>query len=115
MISNIARFHTGIEIHPGAQLGQRIFIDHGLGVVIGETTIIGDDVLMYHDVTLGGVANIPGKRHPTIGNNVILGAGSQILGNIIVGNGAKVGANAVVNSDVPAGKTVVGAKATILY
>lgn len=114
VVSNIARLHTGIEIHPGARIGKRVFIDHGMGVVIGETSIIGDDVLIYHGVTLGGVANTPGKRHPTVGNNVIIGAGAKILGNIIIGNGAKVGANALVVQDVPAGKTIVAAKGIFL-
>lgn len=107
-LSNHARKHSGVEIHPGAQIGKRFFIDHGSGVVIGETAIIGDNVMLYHGVTLGGVSDAPGKRHPTVGNNVIIGAGAKVLGNIIIGNDAKVGANAVVTKDVPAGATVVG-------
>ncbi len=99
---------TGIEIHPAARIGRRMVIDHGDGVVIGETAEIGDDVLMYHQVTLGGTSLAGGKRHPTIGDKVILGAGAKILGPIVVGEGARVGANAVVLSDVPPGQTVVG-------
>jgi serine O-acetyltransferase len=99
---------TGIEIHPGARIGRRIVIDHGDGVVIGETAELGDDVLIYHQVTLGGTSLVGGKRHPTVGNGVILGAGAKVLGPIMVGEGARVGANAVVVSDVPAGATVVG-------
>jgi serine O-acetyltransferase len=99
---------TGIEIHPGARIGRRIVIDHGDGVVIGETAELGDDVLIYHQVTLGGTSLVGGKRHPTVGNGVILGAGAKVLGPIMVGAGARVGANAVVVSDVPAGATVVG-------
>lgn len=114
MLSNVARWFTGIEIHPGAQIGKNFFIDHGMGVVIGETTIIGENVTIYHNVTLGGVSNISEKRHPTIGNHVVIGAGAKVLGNIIVGNGAKVGANAVIVNDVPAGKTAVGFKASLL-
>ena len=114
IVSNIARLYTGVEIHPGARIGKRVFIDHGMGVVIGETSVIGDDVLIYHGVTLGGIANISDKRHPTIGNNVVIGAGAKILGNIIIGNGAKVGANALVVQDVPAGKTIIAAKGLIL-
>jgi serine O-acetyltransferase len=113
-VSNIARLYTGVEIHPGARIGKRVFIDHGMGVVIGETSVIGDDVLIYHGVTLGGIANTSDKRHPTIGNNVVIGAGAKILGNIIIGNGAKVGANALVVQDVPAGKTIIAAKGLIL-
>jgi serine O-acetyltransferase len=108
MLSHLTRFLTGIEIHPGARIGRRLVIDHGDGVVIGETAEIGDDVLMYHQVTLGGTSLAGGKRHPTIGDKVILGAGAKILGPIVVGEGARVGANAVVLSDVPPGQTVVG-------
>jgi serine O-acetyltransferase len=108
MLSHISRLLTGIEIHPAARIGRRLVIDHGDGVVIGETAEIGDDVLMYHQVTLGGTSLAGGKRHPTIGNKVILGAGAKILGPIVVGDGARVGANAVVLSDVPPGQTVVG-------
>lgn len=113
MISNYGRWLTGVEIHPAARIGKRVFIDHGMGVVIGETAIVGDDVLIYHGVTLGGISSKGGKRHPTVGNNVVIGAGAKILGNIVIGNGAKVGANAIVLQDVPAGKTVVGNKAAI--
>lgn len=108
MLSHVSRFLTGIEIHPAARIGRRLVIDHGDGVVIGETAEIGDDVLMYHQVTLGGTSLAGGKRHPTIGDKVILGAGAKILGPIVVGEGARVGANAVVLSDVPPGQTVVG-------
>ena len=107
-VSRIGRFLTGIEIHPGARIGRRLFIDHGMGVVIGETAEIGDDVLIYHGVTLGGLSGQPGKRHPTIGNGVAIGAGAQVLGPILVGDGARIGANAVVTKDVPANCTVVG-------
>ncbi|HZQ75635.1 MAG TPA: serine O-acetyltransferase [Burkholderiales bacterium] len=106
--SHLGRFLTGIEIHPGATLGKRLFIDHGMGVVIGETAQIGDDVTLYHGVTLGGTSWNKGKRHPTLGNGVVVGAGAKILGPIVVGNGAKVGSNAVVVKNVPAGATVVG-------
>ncbi len=98
--SNWTRTATGVEIHPGAVIGRRFFIDHGMGVVIGETSIIGDDVLMYHDVTLGARTFIKGKRHPTIGNGVILGAGARVIGNVTVGAGAVVGANTLVTRDV---------------
>lgn len=107
-ISHVTRFLTGIEIHPGAQIGKRFFIDHGLGVVIGETTVIGDDVLVYQGVTLGGTGKETGKRHPTIGNNVVLGSGSKVLGNINIGSNVRVGAGSVVISDVPDDSTVVG-------
>jgi serine O-acetyltransferase len=106
--SHIARFLTGIEIHPGAQLGRRIVIDHGMGVVIGETAILGDDAYLYHQVTLGTASTAKGKRHPTVGRNVILGAGAKVLGDIVIGDGARVGANAVVVADVQPGQTVVG-------
>lgn len=108
LISQISRFFTGIEIHPGAQIGKGLFIDHGMGVVIGETAIIGDNVLLYQGVTLGGTGLEKGKRHPTIGNNVVIGAGAKILGNITVGDNSYIGANAVVVKDVPANSTVVG-------
>ncbi|MCU0987829.1 MAG: serine O-acetyltransferase [Acetobacteraceae bacterium] len=108
VVSHLGRMLTGIEIHPGARIGRRIVIDHGDGVVIGETAELGDDVLIYHQVTLGGTSLVGGKRHPTVGNGVILGAGAKVLGPIMVGEGARVGANAVVVSDVPAGATVVG-------
>jgi len=107
-ISHIGRFLTGIEIHPGAKLGRRFLIDHGMGVVIGETAEIGDDVYIYHQVTLGGTSTVGGKRHPSIGNNVIIGAGAKVLGAIEIGDGARIGANAVVVAPVPAGTTVVG-------
>jgi serine O-acetyltransferase len=108
LVSNVGRLLTGIEIHPAAQLGRRIIIDHGMGVVIGETAVVGDDVYMYHQVTLGGTSSARGKRHPTIGRNVIIGAGAKILGDILVGEDARVGANAVVVQDVQPGITVVG-------
>ena len=106
--SHLARVLTGIEIHPGARIGRRLFIDHGMGVVIGETAEVGDDVLIYHGVTLGGLSGQPGKRHPTIEDHVTIGAGAQVLGPITVGRGALIGANAVVVSPVVAGCTVVG-------
>jgi serine O-acetyltransferase len=99
---------TGIEIHPGAQIGRGFFIDHGMGVVIGETAVIGDNVLLYQQVTLGGTGLEKGKRHPTIGNNVVIGAGAKVLGNITVGDNSYIGANAVVIKDVPPDSTVVG-------
>jgi serine O-acetyltransferase len=106
--SHIARFLTGIEIHPGATIGRRFFIDHGMGVVIGETAEVGDDVLMYQGVVLGGTSLSKGKRHPTIGNNVVIGAGAVLLGSFKVGDKAHVGAGSVVIKEVPAGATVVG-------
>lgn len=114
IISQFGRFLTGVEIHPGAKIGHGFFIDHGMGVVIGETTEIGNNVTLYHDVTLGGTTvfdkngKVTAKRHPTIGNNVIIGSGSQILGPIKIGNNAKIGSNAIVTKDVPANTTVVG-------
>lgn len=108
------RMIHGIEIHPGAKIGKCLFIDHGLGVVIGETAVIGDNCLMYHGSTLGGTGKEHCKRHPTIGNNVMIGAGAKILGNIMIGDNVKVGANTVVTHDIPAGKTVVGPKGRIL-
>jgi len=108
IISNISRFFTGIEIHPGAQIGRRFFIDHGMGVVIGETSIIGDDVLLYQGVTIGGTGKETGKRHPTLLNNVVVGSGAKVLGNITIGNNVRVGAGSVVISDVPDDSTVVG-------
>ncbi len=108
MTAHLGRFLTGIEIHPAATIGRRLIIDHGMGVVIGETAEIGDDVYLYHQVTLGGTSTARGKRHPTIGNNVIVGAGAKILGGILVGENARVGANAVVVSAVAANTTVVG-------
>ncbi len=106
--SHIGRVLTGIEIHPGATIGHRFFIDHGMGVVIGETAEIGDDVTLYHHVTLGGVTWSPGKRHPTVEDGVVIGAGAQVLGPITVGRDARIGANAVVLKDVPPGATMVG-------
>jgi serine O-acetyltransferase len=106
--SYIARFLTGVEIHPGASIGKRFFIDHGMGIVIGETAIIGNDCSIYHGVTLGGTTTDKGKRHPTLESRVIIGSGAQVLGPITLGAGAKIGSNAVVVKDVPAGATVVG-------
>jgi serine O-acetyltransferase len=114
LVSHIARFLTGIEIHPGAIIGRRFFIDHGMGVVIGETAEIGDDVTLYHGVTLGGTSWKEGKRHPTLGNGVVIGAGAKVLGPIIIGDNAKIGSNAVVVKDVPAGATAAGIPARIL-
>src|SRR5260221_10963697 len=108
LISQLGRFFTGIEIHPGATVGRRFFIDHGAGVVIGETSEIGDDVLIYQGVTLGGTGKGKGKRHPTIGNNVVIGTGAKILGNIVVGDHVKIGAGSVVIRPVPDHSTVVG-------
>lgn len=113
LISQLTRLFTGIEIHPGATIGKGLFIDHGMGVVIGETSIIGDDVKMYHGVTLGGLGNQHGKRHPTIGNNVTIGCGAKILGDVIIGNNSNIGANAVVLIDVPDNSTAVGVPARI--
>lgn len=107
-LSNISRFLTGIEIHPGAQLGRRVFIDHGMGVVIGETAIVGNDVTLYHGVTLGGTSWKAGKRHPTLENNSVVGAGAQVLGPITVGKNARIGSNSVVVRDVPENATCVG-------
>ena len=108
VISQFGRFVTGIEIHPGAKIGKGLFIDHGMGVVIGETSVIGDNVTMFQGVTLGGTGKERGKRHPTIGSNVVIGAGAKILGNITVGDNVQVGANAVVIRDIPPNSTVVG-------
>jgi serine O-acetyltransferase len=107
-VSQVGRFLTGIEIHPGATIGRRFFIDHGMGVVIGETSVIGDDVLLYHQVTLGGTSLDRVKRHPTLGNGVLIGMGAKILGPVTIGDYCQVGANAVVNKDIPANCTVVG-------
>ena len=112
--SHLARWLTGIEIHPGASIGHRVFIDHGMGVVIGETAIIGDDCTLYHGVTLGGTSWNKGKRHPTLENGVVIGAGAKILGPITLGAGAKIGSNAVVVKDVPANATAIGIPARIL-
>ena len=108
IISNISRFFTGIEIHPSARIGRRFFIDHGMGVVIGATTIIGDDVLLYQGVTLGGTGNEHGKRHPTLGNNIVVGSGAKVLGNIEIGSNSRIGAGSVVVDSVPENSTVVG-------
>lgn len=108
LISQRARFLTGIEIHPGATLGAGILIDHGMGVVIGETAELGDRITIYHGTTLGGTGKEKGKRHPTVGDNVVIGAGSKVLGNIKIGSNSKIGANSVVLDDVPEGATVVG-------
>ncbi len=107
-ISQVARFLTGVEIHPGAQIGNGLFIDHGMGVVIGETSIIGNDVTLFQGVTLGGTGKETGKRHPTLGNNVVVGTGAKILGNIHIADNSYIGANAVIIKDVPANATVVG-------
>ncbi|MFM1912135.1 MAG: Serine acetyltransferase [Pseudomonadota bacterium] len=113
-ISHIGRWLTGIEIHPGATIGRRVFIDHGMGVVIGETAVIGDDCTLYHGVTLGGTSWNKGKRHPTLEQGVVIGAGAKVLGPIIIGKGAKIGSNAVVVKDVPENATAVGIPARIL-
>ena len=113
-ISHIARWLTGIEIHPGANIGRRVFIDHGMGVVIGETAVIGDDCTLYHGVTLGGTSWNKGKRHPTLEQGVVIGAGAKVLGPIVIGKGAKRGSNAVVVKDVPADATAVGIPARIV-
>lgn len=108
MVSQFSRFMTGIEIHPGATIGNRLFIDHGMGVVIGETCEIGDDVVIYQGVTLGGTGKEKGKRHPTIGNNVVIGSGAKVLGSFTVGDNSNIGSNAVVLREVPDNCTVVG-------
>ena len=108
LISQVNRFITGIEIHPGAAIGKGLFIDHGMGVVIGETSVVGDNVTIFQGVTLGGTGKERGKRHPTIGNNVVIGTGAKVLGNITIGDNVQIGANAVVVRDVPANSTVVG-------
>ncbi len=114
-ISYLTRIITGIEIHPGAAIGNRFFIDHGEGVVIGETAIIGDDVLIYQQVTLGGTGKESGKRHPTVGNNVIIGAGAKVLGNITIGDHVRIGAGSVVVNDVPDHSTVVGVPGRVVH
>jgi serine O-acetyltransferase len=114
LLSQIARFLTGIEIHPGARIGCGLFIDHGMGVVIGETAIVGCDVLLFHGVTLGGVDGRPGRRHPLLGNGVVVGAGAKVLGAITVGSDARIGAQAVVLKDVPPHATAVGIPARVL-
>ena len=108
LLSHFGRFMTGIEIHPGAQIGNALFIDHGMGVVIGETAIIGDNVTLFQGVTLGGTGKETGKRHPTLGSNIVVGAGAKILGNIDIGDNSYIGANAVVLKSIPANSTVVG-------
>lgn len=113
-LAHFGRWFTGIEIHPGATIGRRFFIDHGMGVVIGETSVIGDDCTLYHGVTLGGTSWNKGKRHPTLGRGVVIGAGAKVLGPIELGDGARVGSNAVVVKDVPDGATAVGIPARIL-
>ena len=114
MVSHLGRLLTGIEIHPGAKIGQRFFIDHGMGVVIGETSIIGNDCTLYHGVTLGGTTWKKGKRHPTLGDNVVIGAGAKVLGPIMIGKNSKIGSNAVVVSDIPEDSTAVGIPAKII-
>jgi serine O-acetyltransferase len=114
LLSHLSRWLTGIEIHPGATIRRRFFIDHGMGVVIGETAEIGDDCTLYHGVTLGGTSWSKGKRHPTLGKGVVVGAGAKILGPIVVGDGARVGSNAVVVKDVPPGATAIGIPARII-
>lgn len=114
MLSNYAKFWTSIEIHPGAKIGRRLVIDHGVGVVIGETAVIGDDCLIYHGVTLGGKTLDPVKRHPTVGNRVTIGAGAKLIGNITIGDDCAVGANAVVTKSMPNGTVAVGVNARLL-
>ncbi len=113
-VSHVGRWLTGIEIHPGAAIGRRFFIDHGMGVVIGETAEIGDDCTLYHGVTLGGTSWNKGKRHPTLGNGVVVGAGAKILGPIVIGDGARIGSNAVVVKEVPPGATAIGIPARVI-
>lgn len=115
LISHLARLLTGIEIHPGAQIGKGVFIDHGMGVVIGETAIIGDYGLIYQGVTLGGTGKESGKRHPTLGNNVVVGAGAKVLGNLLIGDNVRIGAGSVVLRDVPSDCTVVGIPGRVVY
>ena len=115
LISHLARFFTGIEIHPGAQIGKGVFIDHGMGVVVGETAIIGDYALIYQGVTLGGTGKESGKRHPTLGENVVVGSGAKVLGNIHIGNNVRIGAGSVVLRDVPSDCTVVGVPGRVIY
>jgi len=114
LVSHLSRWLTGIEIHPGATIGRRFFIDHGMGVVIGETAEIGDDCTLYHGVTLGGTSWNKGKRHPTLGKGVVVGAGAKILGPILIGDGARIGSNAVVVKEVPPGATAIGIPARII-
>ena len=114
MLSNFSRFLTGIEIHPNARIGRRFFIDHGMGVVIGATTIIGDDVLLYQGVTLGGTGKEHGKRHPTLGDNIVVGSGAKILGNINIGSNSRIGAGSVVTHDIPPYSVAAGNPAKVL-
>jgi serine O-acetyltransferase len=114
LVSHIGRFFTGIEIHPGAQIGEKFFIDHGMGVVIGETSVIGDNVVLYQGVTLGGTSLQKKKRHPTLGNNVVIGAGAKVIGAITIGDNSKVGSGSVVISSVPSHATVVGVPGRIV-
>jgi serine O-acetyltransferase len=114
-LSQVARLFTGIEIHPAAEIGRRLFIDHGMGVVVGETTVIGDEVTIYQGVTLGGTGKEQGKRHPTIGNGVVIGAGSRVLGNIEIGHNSRIGAGSVVLRSVPDDSTVVGVPGHIIF
>lgn len=114
MLSNLTRFFTGIEIHPGAKIGEGLFIDHGMGVVIGETAEVGDDVTLYQEVTLGGTSLQKVKRHPTLGNNVVVGVGSKVIGNIVIGEGTKIGAGSVVVNSVPPHATVVGVPGRVI-
>ena len=114
VLSSMARAVTGVDIHPEAQIGRRVFIDHATGVVIGQTAEVGNDVVIFHGVTLGGVAMAPGKRHPTVGDHVMIGAGAKVLGPITVGTGVKIGANAVVVKDVPCGNVAIGVPARLL-
>jgi serine O-acetyltransferase len=113
-LPQFSRFITGIEIHPGAQIGKRVFFDHGMGIVVGETAIIGDDCVIFHGVTLGGVLSIKTKRHPTLENNVIVGAGAKILGNILIGENSRIGANSVILKDIPKNSVAVGVPGKIL-
>lgn len=114
MISQLSRFLTGIEIHPGARIGRNLFIDHGMGIVIGETAEIGNNCILYHQVTLGGTGKDRGKRHPTLGDRVFVSAGAKILGSVSIGSGSKIGANAVVLIDVPPNATAVGIPAKVI-
>lgn len=114
LLAHVSRAFTGVEIHPGATIGRRLFIDHGMGVVIGETAVVGDDVVLFHGATLGGKSMRKGKRHPTVGNGVVVGAGAKVLGAVWIGDGAQIGANAVVLKDVPPGEVAVGVPAKVL-
>ena len=114
VVASAARVLTGVDIHPGASLGRRVFIDHAIGVVIGETAVVGDDVTLFHGVTLGGLGHTPGRRHPVVGDRVLIGAGATLLGPITVGDDARVGANSVVLTNVPPGATVVGSPARVV-